>query len=799
MTVGNELSGERLATTAGGPRPPAIPLGRHPRDLAVLIIAAAVVAACSRVALQAGVNPVELAIYQQIERIPQASTSLWRVLHWAGGWAGIAAVGALALYFKRIRLGLQCTAAGVLAWGFSLVVSGLIGRRPIPPALIDVVGVRLPGPGGFGFPDSPAAVAAAMLTVAAPYLKPRYRGIGWAVAVLVATADVYLGRSLPVDAFAGVFLGWGVGALFHLALGAPGRQTSVAAVHQALDQAGLAPMEVLPVRGHLLGPLEFTVMTGTGERLRVQAVRQLHRRAGPWYRLRRLLASLEVEDEPALSSTYHEAEHEALVTLLAEHGGVRTPAIVLACQTLDGSSLLVRRQVEGRRLTRLAGHEITGVLLDEIWDQIGRLGNARIAHHDLRAKNVLVDTAGRPWLLNLTLGKAGATANRTAQDIAEALVSITSLIGVEAAVLTASRVLPPDRLEAALAYLQPLALPRRIRKQLSDERYLLADLRETLAERIGRPIPTFRSPVRPRTVVGLLLFGGAIYTLLPQLANLQAVFESMTRASWVWLAVSVVTGLVAIVLAAVSVIGASQEELPFWRTTAVQTAAAFTGRTTPGGIGFFGINIAFMERLGIRRSHAVGVAMLNVAATGVLGGIWSVVGAFGLGTAGLLGGLTIPHGWPVVAAVGGLVVVAAAVLASPFGRRKIVRPSVQVLWELAVTLRQPRRAFQLFGGAAAYLAVSGLGLVTCLVAFGSHAPVLAVLTVFVIGQTFGHIIPTPGGLGAVESLTVGGLAAVGIAPTTAVAAVLTSRLLTYWLPVLPGIAVFRYLQHRNLI
>jgi glycosyltransferase 2 family protein len=38
-----------------------------------------------------------------------------------------------------------------------------------------------------------------------------------------------------------------------------------------------------------------------------------------------------------------------------------------------------------------------------------------------------------------------------------------------------------------------------------------------------------------------------------------------------------------------------------------------------------------------------------------------------------------------------------------------------------------------------------------------------------------------------------------VSPTAAVAAVLTSRLLTYWLPVLPGIGMFRYLQHRCII
>jgi glycosyltransferase 2 family protein len=799
--VGDGSSTDQAAAATAKRHQAAMSVGRHPRDLVVLLIAVGVVVLCSLAAARLQVvNPVEVAIFGQFAQIPAASIIVWQVLTWAGTWAGIAAVAAVALYFKRIRLGLQIAGAGVLAWAAVRLINGLVGGRPVPAELLGAPGVRLPGPAGFAFPAPHAAVAAAMVAVATPFLlKARYRGVAWAVVVLVAAADVYLGTSLPLGAFAAVFLGWGIGAIFHLVWGAPGRRTSEAAVCRALERAGLAPVEAVPLREHLLGPLEFGVTTESGEKLRVQVVRRLHRRAGLWYRLRRLLASLEVEDEPPLSSTYHETEHEALVTLFAQRAGLRTPPVVLTCEIRQAPPLLVRRQIEGCRLTELSGDEIGESLLDAIWVQIAALSEARIAHHDLRAKNILVDTEGDPWLLNFTFGIIGASAARAAQDRAEALISLASRVGVVRAVRSAARVLSPDQLEPALPYLQPLALPRRIRKQLGQERYVLTELRETLAEQIDRPIPTFRSPVRASTVVGLLLLGGAVYALLPQVSSMRAVLDSLRSADWGWLAVATLTGFIAIVLSSVSIIGSSSTPLPFWRTTAVQFAAAFTGRTTPGGIGFFGINIAFMERLGIRRSSAVGVTMLNMAATSVIGGIWCVIGVFGIGTSGLLGGMQIPLGWPVLLAAAGSLVVAAAVLLSPFGRRKFVGPGLRVTRELLDALRRPVRAVQLVGGATGYLMISGLGLAASLAAFNVHVPVAAVIAVFVIGQTLGHIAPIPGGLGPTEALMVAGLTALGIAPTVAVGAVLTSRLLTYWLPVLPGIAIFRYLQHHGIV
>jgi undecaprenyl-diphosphatase len=172
---------------------------------------------------------------------------------------------------------------------------------------------------------------------------------------------------------------------------------------------------------------------------------------------------------------------------------------------------------------------------------------------------------------------------------------------------------------------------------------------------------------------------------------------------------------------------------------------------------------------------------------------------FAVGITGTLGGIRIPTGWPLLGAVAGILVVAGLLLGSPLGRRRIVRPGLQVVRELWTAIRRPLRAVQLFGGATAYHLVSALGLATCLAAFDPHFPWLEVLVVFVVGQTLGHIAPTPGGLGAVEALLVAGMIAVGVAPAPAVAATLVSRLLTYWLPVLPGIGMFRYLQHRGVV
>jgi uncharacterized protein (TIRG00374 family) len=54
-------------------------------------------------------------------------------------------------------------------------------------------------------------------------------------------------------------------------------------------------------------------------------------------------------------------------------------------------------------------------------------------------------------------------------------------------------------------------------------------------------------------------------------------------------------------------------------------------------------------------------------------------------------------------------------------------------------------------------------------------------------------VPVPGGLGVTEVGLVTGLTAAGVPSPTAVAAVLTYRLITFWLPPVPGWFATRHL------
>jgi glycosyltransferase 2 family protein len=115
---------------------------------------------------------------------------------------------------------------------------------------------------------------------------------------------------------------------------------------------------------------------------------------------------------------------------------------VLLVRSFDnGAGMLVERRVAGRDLVRLEDGEIGDDLLTDLWRQVGLLHRGGIAHGELIAANVLVDSDGRPWLVDFD--QAGAASDRALleRDRAVLLAALTPLVGPERAKRTSEATL----------------------------------------------------------------------------------------------------------------------------------------------------------------------------------------------------------------------------------------------------------------------------------------------------------------------------------------------------------------------
>jgi uncharacterized protein (TIRG00374 family) len=79
-------------------------------------------------------------------------------------------------------------------------------------------------------------------------------------------------------------------------------------------------------------------------------------------------------------------------------------------------------------------------------------------------------------------------------------------------------------------------------------------------------------------------------------------------------------------------------------------------------------------------------------------------------------------------------------------------------------------------------------------AFTTDSSIAAIALVYLAASIVGQAAPTPGGLGAVEAALAAGLTAAGIDPSIAISATLVFRLMTFWIPTIPGWFSFQNLQ-----
>jgi uncharacterized membrane protein YbhN (UPF0104 family) len=468
----------------------------------------------------------------------------------------------------------------------------------------------------------------------------------------------------------------------------------------------------------------------------------------------------------------------------------------------DGSAVLATERVHGRPLGHPGGEPPTDELLRAVWEEVAKLHGARIAHRDLRLANVLVDCAGRPWITDFGYAQSVASSRRLAQDRAELLASLGTVTGVEGAVAAAAEVLGPAALLPTLPLLQPMALTAATRRDVRHRPHLLTDLRAAVARAAGvemeaaPPKPLTR--VRPRTVAALLVGAVAVHVLVPQAAELRHTLDALRGAHWAWLVPAAAASALTYVMAALAITAASGLALPIGRTTLVQLASSAANRLAPGGLGGAVTNVRYLQRSGLDRTGAV----TAVGLTSAVGFVVHAVGLAAVGIAVSQAGVIhprLPHNWTVLVAVAVALALAGLLLGTPFARRRLRPVLATTARGLGELVRSPRRTGVLILAAGFVTGGYILALTAALHAFGAHPSLVTVAAAYLAGAAIGSASPTPGGLGAVEAALVAGLTRLGVAAGPAVAGVLSFRLVTYWLPTLPGALAVRVLRRRQAL
>ena len=82
-------------------------------------------------------------------------------------------------------------------------------------------------------------------------------------------------------------------------------------------------------------------------------------------------------------------------------------------------------------------------------------------------------------------------------------------------------------------------------------------------------------------------------------------------------------------------------------------------------------------------------------------------------------------------------------------------------------------------------------------ALGQSVALVDLAIVFFLGNTVAALIPTPGGIGAVEIALSTALTGVGINPAVALSAAIIYRFITFWIRIPMGYFAMKYLERKG--
>ncbi|HSX05062.1 MAG TPA: YbhN family protein [Candidatus Saccharimonadales bacterium] len=308
----------------------------------------------------------------------------------------------------------------------------------------------------------------------------------------------------------------------------------------------------------------------------------------------------------------------------------------------------------------------------------------------------------------------------------------------------------------------------------------------------AKPQPK-RSPLL-KVVLSVGVLAAAVYVLITHWHIVQSSLQVARGASTGWLVVSV--GLMALTFAiAAGIYGAlALHRLHYFQTLLIEVAAAFVNRLLPSGLGGLGLHGVYLYK----RKHTAAEATVVV----------SVNNLIGMAAHLILLGLVLTfnhslllqfvnkwhlqlHWW-----YGLVLLVVVGVTALPPVRRRLGL----FMHNLAVSVCKisPRSLVRALGLAALLTTTYTLILFAATRSLGLHLALLQVFIVFSLGMLTSTATPTPGGLVGAEAGLFAGLVVYSVPTSTAGAAVVLFRLVSYWLPLVPGVLALLLARRRRL-
>ncbi len=500
---------------------------------------------------------------------------------------------------------------------------------------------------------------------------------------------------------------------------------------------------------------------------------------------------------PSASTELRSTETESRSTEQAgnDHAVNQAPAQTAASQEAGASASDDNETAHSPAIPDL----LTDTQLDQLWRVLQRAHRAGLSHQNIHA-GVVTLTDGEVGISDWENGAIASTELARTVDLAQTLAMLTVLVGVDRAVASAKRSLPRAALISIAPAMQRSILPAPTRAELGDKKRIEA-VRNALIDEIpeAKDVGLVQfNRFQPKTVITLIIGVAAVFILLGSI-NFQDLKATVSQANPWLMVVAFLVGLVTYVGAAIILQALSAEKLRLREGVLAQLAGSVVVLVAPAGIGPAAINLRYLQKQGMKTAVAVATVTLSqvlqfLCTVALLVALALLTGDFGT--------LSMPSSSALVGIAIAVVAIAALFAIKPLRRWlwKKLQPSFEQIWpRLAWLMTHPGRLGLATLGAllqtAGYVAAFGFSLA----AFGESLSLTTLALTYLVSNSVGSVIPTPGGIGPVEAALTGGLTLAGVPYSVAFSTAVLYRVLTFWARVPLGWGSLRWMEKKDLL
>jgi uncharacterized membrane protein YbhN (UPF0104 family) len=293
----------------------------------------------------------------------------------------------------------------------------------------------------------------------------------------------------------------------------------------------------------------------------------------------------------------------------------------------------------------------------------------------------------------------------------------------------------------------------------------------------------------------------ASYTIITRLAEIgfDTIGRELRDAEPAWVVLALILAQTAFLGSGISVRGAVPSPLALLPCVVLQSAIKFINLTVPSSAGRIGMNLRFLQRMGVPRAQALAAGTVDDVSETMVQVALLLVALPLVGVKLDTGKIHGPD-TRLLGAIGVAVVVSAvAVLAAPKLRAKVVpgvKSALSGVWSVA---RDRRKRIELFGGNVLSELTYAIALGATCLAYGLHLNLAQLVFVNSSAAILSSVIPSPGGIGPAEAALAGGLIAMGVDQSTVFAVAITQRLCTFYLPPIWGYVSLRWLDRHGYV